>query len=358
MSENNTYNMNDGNQNLDPNKLYSYQCPNCGADMEVSPDQKSIVCEYCGKKLFFANNSTPNNPNAQPELRVQQEQVAAEIRRQEGLKAANTARRVFLTIFAVFWLVVVGCIAFAIINSDINSSTRTSRTTAAPTEMDPFAGIQISVKGTAPYAKLDHVKNPEIRGISFHADKTEGLSNGDVITITVDEMSGYAWTETTYTYTVSGLDTFVTAPDKIPEADMQTIHEFSLKKIQDDWLKNIDGDPSSYTLYVESYATYVNMTNDPTGFYKNDSSILAAYKVDFKLNGTTGTYYTYVEIPDAYLRVDGTLKASYDHANLVWHTFWISDLGVKSHNYENVSGYKTVLEMESAMEEDGYTLVK
>ena len=29
-------------------------CPSCGAEMQISEDQKMAVCPYCRKKLYFA----------------------------------------------------------------------------------------------------------------------------------------------------------------------------------------------------------------------------------------------------------------------------------------------------------------
>lgn len=98
-----------------------------------------------------------------------------------------------------------------------------------PVDYDPFEKLTVNVTDTAPYGnlKLDS-SNDLISGLSFKADKTEGLKNGDVVTITVNANSnqdvqtycakqGYSLTRTSMEYTVSGINSYVQTLEEIPE---------------------------------------------------------------------------------------------------------------------------------------------
>lgn len=94
---------------------------------------------------------------------------------------------------------------------------------------DPFEKLAVNVTGTAPYGKLNMDSSGDLLGgLRFEADKTEGLKNGDVVTITVSAGSnqdvqtycakqGYSLTRTSMEYTVSGVNSYVQTLEEIPE---------------------------------------------------------------------------------------------------------------------------------------------
>lgn len=99
-------------------------------------------------------------------------------------------------------------------------------------EFNPFDFITVTYEGFAPYGKLSINKNGEnpVYGISYRADKADGLSNGDTVVIRAEAGSditeycfdkGYAPSETERTYTVSGLASYVSKLSLIP-ADAMT----------------------------------------------------------------------------------------------------------------------------------------
>lgn len=334
-------------------RFYSYQCPNCGADMELSIDQKSIVCEYCGKKLYFANTNNANDPNAQPQLMVQDEKR----RLQQTLNSAARARKIILVIYITIFVFVFGCVAVSVIAgfNSVSSSRRTASTTLK--EVNPFKGLQVEITGVAPYAKVQSVKGTAVRNAQFKADKTEGLSNGDVITITVDDMYGYSWTETSYQYTVSGLDTLVVSPSEIPQDDVETIQNFGADKIKKSWTKAIDLDESEYQLTITPCAMYMSVSKQYS--YRHNNYVMVEYQIDFVFGEATGTVYNYVSIPDAILSADGSFSLAYDDLSVEGDSLWLEEYGVTlNHGYIWVNGFDSVLEMESDMQDQDYQLVK
>ncbi len=98
-------------------------------------------------------------------------------------------------------------------------------------EFNPFDYITVTYEGFAPYGKLNISKNGEnpVYGISYRADKADGLSNGDKVVVRAEAGSditeycfgkGYAPSETEREFTVSGLASYATKLNLIPAEAM------------------------------------------------------------------------------------------------------------------------------------------
>ncbi len=327
-------------------KFYSYQCPCCGATMEISPDQKRLTCEYCGKKLTIAQNRA----TGQTELRKQTIQ--------------NTKNAIVIVVVIVSLLLLgscVSCFTFigGITSSSIQSSTRVNDTK----EVDPFdkmENINACISGYAPYGKFNANKlsNSDIREIKYTVNKSTDLNNNDIVIVTALPMDGYHWTTTTKNITIDGLDTIIEAENQISEEDLNVLHDYCIEKVESDIRETLGDenyDSSDISLSIEPYKIYSSVSNDHNFYSIDPFVIFAAYKVDCEIKGVSGTFYKYVEIPNAVIRPNGTLKASYDKSSTTDGFIWVEDLGVKEYiNY--ISGYLTVLEMESSLEREGCTL--
>ncbi len=271
------------------NRFYSYTCPNCGADMEVVPNEKAVVCQFCGKKLYFAEEQNvnqqgeiPSNPYSDMASQVQERQ--SQINR-----SMRTIRKTVLIVYVVIIFLVVGCVATSIIMGFTNTRKDINRHTPAVTEMDPFEDMQVELEGEAPYASISEIRNTTDRWIDYRADKAENLSNGDEITIKVDEKYGYAWTSDSYTYTVSGLDTLVLAPSEIEEADVKAIHEFCIDEITRSWSSDIGNCTDDYQITVSPYKLFVNVRKEKS-YFSGRNNVLSTYQVDFIIDGKAGTH--------------------------------------------------------------------
>lgn len=326
--------------------FYSYQCPCCGATMTVSPDQKKLTCEYCGKKLMIAQNKT----TGQTVLKK---------------RTVQNTRNVALIVAVVIALTLVGsCVScFTVIGevaSVSNTVSDTSRQTKAPIEADPFEKIvdNQSVTGYAPYGKLnvDRISNSEIRGAKYTADKTTDLSNGDVVTLTAQPLEGYTWKTSTREIKIYDLDTIVTDDSQIPEDDLAVLHEFCINKINEDLTETIESD-EDITLLIEPYKIYCNVDKDHNFYGTNPFRIHSAYKVDFTIEGVSGTIYKYVTIPAAVIQPDGTFKAGYDRSSSYDGFINVNELGIDRYS-GYIDGFKTVLEMESSLQDNDSVLYK
>ena len=345
------------------NRFYSYTCPNCGADMEVVPQEKAVVCQFCGKKLYFAEDQNANNQNANPQNTNTSNvysSFASQVQEQQAQINRNVqkAKKIVLIVYAVIVFFIVGCVATSIIAGFSNAKRRTSSrsTTAAPTETDPFNRMKVVLEGKAPYGKIQKIYSESGGRFVYQADKSENLSNGDVITITVDEKSGYKFTSDSYTYTVSGLDTLVMAPSQILEPDVQAIQDFCIAEVERSWGNEISDSTDDYQLTVTPYALYVSVKNEET-YYGTRNYIVAAYQIDFVIDGHAGTAYTFVKIPEPQYTSDGTFKVAYDEAGLNGYMY-MREYGYTDSYLMTVEGFDSTQKLLSAMEQDGYTLVK
>lgn len=188
--------------------------------------------------------------------------------------------------------------------------------------IDLFTDIEsmISLSGTSPYGSLQ-IQSSTYQRVSYTADKTENISNGDVITITAS--AGYSYDndldklcaecyngipETdTYQYTVSGLDTYVTSIDQIPESlltDMQkqavdVIVAYTADAENSRWTGGfqMNGNPEYVGLYLMS-AKKIRIFSDINRIY-------LMYKLNASNNDTTMDYYFFVQYSDAIIYGDG-----------------------------------------------------
>lgn len=327
---------------MDNQKIYSYQCPCCGAAMTISPDQKRLTCEYCGKKLFVAQNRT----TGQPELRKQNIQ--------------NTQKAIKIIVICVLLSILGSCVSCYAIALGSASRNNNRQTVELPQtiEANPYEDISVTIRGVAPNAEVYNIKSTSsIYGIKYTASPKTNLSNGDVITIKAEPMNGYTWTEDSYEYTVADLDTIITDESLISEEDMTVLHDFCIDLVTTDvyeTLEQIDKEDIKL-VSIEPYNIYFNVIKEPN-FYSKQVELYSAYKVNFEILGVSGSFYKYVTIPNALLRSDGTLKASYDQCSTYEGFLWLEDLGINK--IDAVNGFKTVLEMESCMEKEDYKLYK
>lgn len=321
---------------MENGNYYSFECPCCGAAMEVSPDKSKLTCEYCGKKLYIKKDTRTGQ---------------AQLKRQD-VRTRNSSIALVIAI-VIFFFLIRGCMIITTIGT-VYSSSNTSK--SAVKEVNPFEGINVKVDGRAPCISVSAVNySLNISKLNYKLDKSKGLSNGDVVTITAEPIEGYKWTEDSYQYTISGCDTIVTEPSMISQEDRAVMDDFCKSEIQNLWNQLMQKEKGEYNISIEPYKLYVSYPKELDSFFYNNH-LYNSFKIDFEIDGKSGTLYQYTRIPNALLRDDGTLKAEYDNSYSANGFVPLSDFGVDGYLYAD--GYKTVLEMESSMEKDNYKLVK
>lgn len=174
-----------------------------------------------------------------------------------------------------------------------------------PIEVDAFAsdifdtddGVALEYSNAAPTAGLtviNHCTSEPESLITYRADKTSGLSNGDQITITAElpasaANEGYVLKESEKTITVEGLDTYVTSLSQLNGADKTEV----LNKAEKNFLaaaeSNIDfydANDANVDMNTQS-TTFSNFAVTEDTYETVDKDVLI---IPFTVD-TTGSYY-------------------------------------------------------------------
>lgn len=176
-----------------------------------------------------------------------------------------------------------------------------------------FDDISITFSGTEPLGTLmAENKSGAILPLNeFFADKTEGLSNGDTVTLSLANDNDYYFnnygfmpTERERTYTVEGLTKFVTSLSEIPEATITAMDKaaqgYMSKYVQDYW-------SSKAVFYGMTYlGNYFLHAKVSTVDVQN--RIILVYRIETENDKSNGrfNYYWYMSFDNLVLLPDGT----------------------------------------------------
>ena len=213
--------------------------------------------------------------------------------------------------------------------------------------VDLFEGVDVEFSGQAPYGSAS-VTGAQY-GLTYSLDKDEGLSNGDKVTVTVsapysdedltDYMRSYyhaTFSDTTKTFTVSGLTKTVTA---ISEIDDESLTK--MKHETEDLIKANVANNENATLKSTEYLGMILLSPKNADSYYNDYLYYTVYKVVVSITRevsgkqTTGTltYYTYGKFENLVIvdgKISSDLSANDPYDSVYYDNTWISFDGYKS----------------------------
>lgn len=182
-------------------------------------------------------------------------------------------------------------------------------------------------------------------------DKAEGLSNGDTVTFqwncdaeTAQQEHNAVLAPENATFTVEGLDEWVTALDQIGQTDWD-----ALAAAGEEALRQKEGDS---ILSAECLGGYMLVRQDFSSEMVDVHNMLyAAYKVRAQLpDGSTLTYYAGVGFGDLVLHGDGSVEATGDYGFLAYGNIDVKVNG----DYYNFTGFETLEDMNTECI-DGYS---
>lgn len=184
-------------------------------------------------------------------------------------------------------------------------------------EFNPFDYVNVTCEGFAPYGKLNISKNGEnpVSGISYRADKVDGLSNGDKVIITAEAGSdikeycmskGYIPSETEFEYTVSGLASYATRLELIPADAMTKMDSHAQDVFKAGVAKNWNDSESLKN--VELIGNYFLTPKDASISANTYNYIYFIYKItaENEEKGGEFDYYYYSYYTNVILLDDGT----------------------------------------------------
>ncbi|MGN0485429.1 MAG: hypothetical protein ACI4HI_17965 [Lachnospiraceae bacterium] len=174
-------------------------------------------------------------------------------------------------------------------------------------EIDPFESIDVTFSGMDSKGKAKLTGSTKYE-IWYSLDKEEGLSNGDVVTVTAEPKEseealveqGVKMKENTKEYTVKGLSSYVSKIENISKEMMDKMDKEAQDAIQADISKMWD-DPSAFGgMKLLGNYLLVSKTKD------KEEHINQLYFV-YELKGTNPeiTYYSYGKFEDIMVLEDG-----------------------------------------------------
>lgn len=185
-------------------------------------------------------------------------------------------------------------------------------------EFNPFDYITVTYEGFAPYGKLNISKNGEnpVYGISYRADKADGLSNGDKVIIKAEAGSditeycfdkGYAPSETEREFTVSGLASYATKLELIPAESMTKMDTHAQDVFKAGVAKNWSGSGESLK-NIKLIGNYFLTPKDASISTNTYNYIYFIYKITAENAETEENfdYYYYSYYTNIILLDDGT----------------------------------------------------
>ncbi|MCM1023598.1 MAG: hypothetical protein NC395_06020 [Prevotella sp.] len=185
-------------------------------------------------------------------------------------------------------------------------------------EFNPFDYVTVSCEGYAPYGKLSINRNGDnpVYGISYKSDKSEGLSNGDKVVITAEAGSdireyclgnGYIPTETEFEYTVSGLASYVSKLELIPNDAMTKMDSHAQDTFKASVAKNWS-DSGESLKNVKLIGNYFLAPKDPSISTNTYNYVYFIYKITAENLEQDGAfdYYYYSYYTNIILLDDGT----------------------------------------------------
>ena len=173
-------------------------------------------------------------------------------------------------------------------------------------------------------------------------DKAEGLSNGDTVTFqwncdaeTAQEEHNAVLAPGNATFTVEGLDEWVTALDQIGQEDWD-----SLAAAGEEALRQREGDAITG---AECLGGYMLVRQDFSSEMVDVHNMLyAAYKVQAQLpDGSSLTYYAGVGFGDLVRHGDGSVEATGDYGFMAYGNIDVKAGG----EYYNFTGFETLEDM-------------
>lgn len=192
---------------------------------------------------------------------------------------------------------------------------------------DPFDGISITYTGIAPqgHAELLNQASGEVyQYINYDMDKSSGLSNGDIITVTTSynygdsledytaENFGMIPSETTRTYTVEGLGKYISELEEIPDTMLKSMQQQGVDVLNARATEWREEAKISSISYLGSYLLTAKNSNT----YGNQNALALVFKVTVNIDCDDTdvhdrfsfyypvTFYDLIQLEDGTVSVD------------------------------------------------------
>lgn len=236
-------------------------------------------------------------------------------------------------------------------------------TASTPKELDPFETLELSFSDVSPFGRVKNVDvvygkltNGGSSAVNYKPDVTNGLKNGDTVTVTAELKSSYAdkyvLTSTKKEFIVEGLPSY---PEKLADIPKETMEKMD-KTFRDGYNsfveKNNYGTIKNMEL-IGNYMLFTNSTAVPDGAA---NYIYFVYKVtvDFsKVDASLSNkeYYWCAYYNNVIAEPDGTISADYDDLHMGAMDYFVADVW----QIESCEDLDTLFNKNVASKADKYT---
>lgn len=180
-----------------------------------------------------------------------------------------------------------------------------------PVEVDAFKDFEVSFSGISPSASVEYPKSQELDGVTVHY-KLDGdqyrFKDGDTVTVTASLSNSeyYYLKEESKTFTVSGVEKYITDNDELLPETLDTIRSkgdaVMAEKIQN-W--------GYFTYHGFEYVGYEFWSRQEDNFMGNVNAVYLYYKINITdENGEAFSSYYYVGFDDVLQHIDGSQEVN------------------------------------------------
>ncbi len=189
--------------------------------------------------------------------------------------------------------------------------------------VDPFTGVDVVFTGISPDGEININSDgsPYRDYLTFEADRTEGLANGDTVTVTAKPYydSSIEDLENDYnvvideslmlkTFDVSGLSSYITADEVLFDNELTAMQEKAGSHLQDEMRYVLGG----YVHNVYSNASYIGniICSRKENAAEGDANIVfIVYEISaVSVDDQPFTFYNYIALENVTRNMDGTLN--------------------------------------------------
>ena len=228
------------------------------------------------------------------------------------------------------------------------------------TSFDAFADIEVSFGGISPNGTatlMNNSRDEACLSYTYRLDVNSGLSNGDTVTVTIDEsaidrvaeQTGKAPEVLSKKYTVSGLSSYVTELSQISDEVMANMRkeaeDIFNAYVAKNWSSNSHMDGMTY---LGSYF----LTKKPHSSTDSVNTLFLVYEVSYRNTYNEepyeAKYYYYTNYRDLYLDSDGKTTVNLANCGTPRNSIKFEIPGVYSWNWPYAYGYSTLQELYQA----------
>ncbi len=267
-------------------KMIDLTCPKCSATLKPNADNTKAVCEYCGYQVLIEREDTVEEMRAKAHAKSYgyhkgklEAEAEAEARAAKKQKARKIKSKVIVA--AVVALLILIPAAF---------------TQLSKPRVNPFDYVEVTFQGTDGDGKVvlqtKSSDNVDVNYIRFEISKKNDLLQGETITVraTSDE---YLLEESTRTYTVEGLDEYLTDLESIPAEDLEIIHIKAESALE----LNLDSSKSA-GFFLDMKPVKLFLTTDG----ERTNSLYDVFEVRFTTVDGEKTFYVMVVFDNVIIR--------------------------------------------------------